>query len=95
VTRLSRRSFAFLALPLGVAGAAFGRATHAAGCAQPDSEALRASLNYVSVAPDPSTACAHCAFFAADAAGGACGACGILGGPVDATGHCESFSPPS
>ena len=30
----------------------------------------------------------------ADPAGGACGNCQILSGPVDATGHCDSFSPP-
>lgn len=95
MTRLSRRRFAFLALPFGLAGAAFARRSRAEGCAQPDSEALRTSLNYVSVAPDASAACARCAFFAAEAAGSACGACSIFAGPVDATGHCDSFSPPA
>jgi hypothetical protein len=95
MTRLTRRQLLLNAVPLGVAGIAFGRAARAAdACVQPDSEALRASLNYVSAAADPAAACAHCAFFTADA-GGACGSCKILSGAVDATGHCDSFSPPS
>jgi high potential iron-sulfur protein len=64
-------------------------------CVDPDSESLRASLNYASTSTDAAATCARCAFFTADPAGGACGACGILGGAVDNTGHCDSFSPPS
>ena len=81
------------AVPFGLAGFAFARAAKA--CVQLESESLRASLNYVEVASDPAAACAHCAFFTADSAGGACGACRIMGGAVDAAGHCDSFSPPS
>lgn len=96
MTRLSRRQLLLGTLPLGVAGLALARSARAAdACVQPDSEALRASLNYVGTAADPAASCAHCAFFTADAAGGACGACRILGGGVDAAGHCDSFSPPS
>ncbi|MBM4218481.1 MAG: hypothetical protein FJ171_02355 [Gammaproteobacteria bacterium] len=96
MTRLTRRHFVFRAALLGIAGVAFTRAAQAAGsCVTPESESLRASLNYVGTAADPSVACARCAFFTADAAGGPCGTCQILGGPVDATGHCDSFSPPS
>jgi hypothetical protein len=96
MTRLTRRQLLLHCAPLGAAALALARRAGAAGaCVQPDSEALRASLNYVSAAPDPAAACAHCAFFTADAAGGACGACKILGGAVDAAGHCDSFSPPS
>ena len=84
------------ALPLGISGLTLARVARAAGsCVQPDSEALRASVNYVQASPDPTTACARCAFFTADAAGGACGNSQILSGPVDATGHCDSFSAPS
>ena len=96
MTGLSRRQLLLRAVPLGMAGIAFTRAARAAGaCVQPESESLRASLNYVSPSADAAAACAHCAFFTADAAGGACGECKILGGPVDSTGHCDSFSPPS
>jgi hypothetical protein len=91
---LSRRLL-LQAVPLGLAGFAFARAARAAeSCTQPESESLRASLNYAATAADPAAACAHCAFFTAGPAG-ACGSCTILGGPVDATGHCDSFSPPS
>ena len=93
MTSLSRRQFLLRAVPLGVAGIALARAADA--CVQPDTESLRASLNYVSASTDTSAACAHCAFFTADSAGGACGTCTILGGAVDAAGHCDSFSPPS
>lgn len=92
--RLTRRQLLLRAAPLWAAGIALSRPARAAGdCVQPDSESLRASLNYAGTAADPSGACAQCAFFTADAAGGPCGACQILGGPVDATGHCDSFSP--
>ena len=83
-------------LPLGMGAAVLAREARATGsCVQPESEALRASVNYVDKAADPALACAHCAFFTADPAGGGCGSCQILSGPVDATGHCDSFSPPS
>ena len=96
MTGLTRRQLLLRAVPLGVAGSAFARAVRAAAaCVEPDSESLRASLNYVSTAVDTAANCAHCAFFTADLAGGACGTCKILGGPVDSTGHCDSFSPPS
>ena len=94
MNRLTRRSLLLGAVPLGVAGITLARAAPAAdACVQPDSEALRASLNYVSAASDPAASCAHCAFFTAAAAG--CGSCTIMSGAVDATGHCDSFSPPS
>jgi hypothetical protein len=96
MARLTRRRLLLNAVPLGVAGLALARGAGAAGaCVQPASEALRASLNYVGAAPDPASACAHCAFFTAAAAGDACGECTIMSGSVDATGHCDSFSPPS
>jgi len=93
---LTRRALLLRAVPLGVAGIALARVARAAGsCVEPDSESLRASLNYVNPAADPATACAHCAFFTADPASGGCGACKIMGGPVDSTGRCDSFSAPS
>ena len=93
MTSLSRRQLLLRAVPLGVAGIALARA--AGACVQPDTESLRASLNYVSASADAAAACTHCAFFTADSAGGSCGTCKILGGAVDAAGHCDSFSPPS
>jgi hypothetical protein len=95
MTRLTRRRLLRTA-PLGIAGVALAGAARAAGsCVEPDSESLRASLNYVNPAADAAAACAHCAFFTADPAGGGCGNCKMLSGPVDSTGHCDSFSPQS
>jgi hypothetical protein len=95
MTGLTRRHLLLSAVPLGIAGIAFSRAVRAAGaCVGPDSESLRTSLNYASTGADATATCAHCAFFTADS-GGPCGACQILGGAVDSTGHCDSFSPPS
>lgn len=93
---MTRRRLLLQALPVGMGALAIARGARASGgCVQPESEALRASVNYVGAAADPAAACANCAFFTADPAGGACGSCQILSGPVDATGHCDSFSPPS
>ena len=96
MTTLTRRQLLLGAAPLGAAAITFaGTARAAESCVQPDSESLRVSLNYVTTAADASAACAHCAYFTADPAGAGCGACQILGGPVDETGHCDSFSPPA
>lgn len=93
---MTRRRLLLAALPSGITGLFLARSARAAdSCVQPESEALRASVNYVEPAADPGANCARCAFFTADPAGGACGSCQILSGPVDATGHCDSFSPPS
>ena len=96
MNRLTRRHLLLRAVPLGVAGIAFARAVRAGeACIGPDTESLRASLNYANPGADAAATCAHCAFFTADSAGPACGSCKILGGGVDSTGHCDSFSPPS
>ena len=96
MTRLTRRHFVLRLAPLGLAGVALARTGRGAeSCVGPESEPLRASLNYTATAADAAAACGHCAFFTADPAGGACGQCSILGGSVDRTGHCDSFSPPS
>ena len=83
---------------VGMAFAGFaGRSASAEeACADPaklDSGAagLRASLNYVELAPDPAKTCAACAFFAAGA--GLCGSCQILNGPANSKGHCDSWGP--
>jgi hypothetical protein len=90
---LTRRQRMFCALPLGFAGVTLARQAPA-GCVEPESESLRASLKYVTTAADQAATCTHCAFYTA-MSGGACGTCTILGGPVDATGHCDSFSQPA
>jgi len=74
-----------------VAPAAVRQALADTSCAQPESESLRGSLHYVAMAADPQKDCKVCGFFTPKSSGG-CGECQILGGPVDATGHCESWS---
>ena len=67
MTRLTRRHLLLRAVPLGVAGIAFARAVRAAdACVGPDTESLRASLNYANPGADAAATCAHCAFFTAD-----------------------------
>jgi hypothetical protein len=99
-TTSTRRSVLRLAvaLPLAVGAAACGKGPTAGACVDPGqlSEAdttMRASLQYVDNAADPQQACGGCAYF--KAAEGGCGACEILKGPVSATGHCTSWSPPA
>lgn len=67
------------------------RAGAAEACVKPASESLLKSLNYVPVAADAAKSCKACAFFTADAASAACGGCMIASGPVNATGHCDSW----
>jgi anaerobic selenocysteine-containing dehydrogenase len=97
MTTLRRRRFIRHAAQL-AAAAALGPqlipiARAADSCTNPDSEALRVSVSYVAKAADATQSCATCGFFGADDAKPACGGCQIMGGPVDATGHCDSWSP--
>lgn len=98
---LHRREFFFrglqvltvvAALPLAVS-----RADAATSCTNPDSESLRESLHYTDVAAEPAKACKGCGYFTADEkppeeGKPACGNCMIFSGPVNATGHCDSWS---
>lgn len=68
----------------------FARA--ADSCVDPSSESLRGSLHYASVSPDPKQPCSGCGFFTPGGAKPTCGTCTIMSGPVDATGHCDSWS---
>jgi hypothetical protein len=91
---------AVAALPLAVPRASAA----AASCVEPDSQPLRESLHYADVAPDAAKACTACGFFTAeerqpaeeqkpaDQRKPACGNCMIFSGPVNATGHCDSWS---
>ena len=97
MSELTRRQLLGRALPLALATVVVVARTAAAAdsCVDPESESLRASLNYTSKADDPATNCAACAFFSPDSARAGCGNCTMKSGRVDATGHCDSFSPPS
>src|SRR4051812_22924110 len=83
------------ALPL-----AASRVSAATSCTNPDSQPLRESLHYTDVSSDAAKACNACGFFTADEAKPAddkspkpaCGNCMIFSGPVNATGHCDSWS---
>jgi len=52
---------------------------------------MRESLEYTDVAPDAKQTCSACSFFHAGTAGG-CGNCEVLTGPVNAKGHCVSWT---
>ena len=95
--QLTRRELLFRAVPLGVAGIAFARAVRAGdACVAPDTESLRASLNYANPGADAAAAPARTAPSSPPIPQRpACGACKILGGAADSAGHCDSFSPPS
>jgi len=67
-------------------------ASAAESCLKPSSQALMQSLNYMTQSKDPSKPCMGCAFFTVNAAGGSCGTCMIANGPVDPTGHCDSWA---
>ena len=60
-------------------------------CVDPASESLRESLHYQAAAPDPKKSCSKCGFFT-PADPPKCGDCKIMSGPVDPTGHCDSWS---
>lgn len=95
-TRTGRRRFIAMCsqLPLvAVTWVAVAKAEEI--CADPDAlsggeQALRASLDYTDRSADAAKACGGCTFFMAG--GEMCGNCQILGGPVDARGHCSSWT---
>ena len=68
------------------------QARAADSCVNPASESLRKSLHYAEKAADPAQPCKACGFFAPQDDKPACGNCMIMSGPVDATGHCDSWS---
>jgi hypothetical protein len=97
MNQLPRRAFlrsaATLAATAALAPQLIPLARAADSCTDPASEALRVSMNYVSKAADTAQSCVTCGFFAAEEAKPDCGDCQIMSGPVDATGHCDSWSP--
>ena len=62
----------------------------AAMCAEPASQSLRDSLHYAEATPNAAQPCSACGFFSAG--DGGCGSCTIMSGPVNAHGHCDSWS---
>jgi len=72
-----------------------GAAASTAACVDPQSESLRGSLHYASVSPAANETCAGCGFYTASDSKNGCGNCVMMSGPVDATGHCDSWSPRS
>ncbi|HET9388637.1 MAG TPA: high-potential iron-sulfur protein [Steroidobacteraceae bacterium] len=77
---------------LAVAPRLIPRAVAAESCVDPASESLRSSLHYASTAPNPKQSCGACGFFTGDQSKPGCGNCQIMSGPVDQTGHCDSWS---
>lgn len=88
--RLLLRRALQLTTALAAAPALVRTAQAAESCVDPQSESLRSSLHYASVSPVTGQNCGACGFFTA--AQGGCGNCVIMSGPVDATGHCDSWS---
>lgn len=70
------------------------QARAAASCVDPDSESLRTSMHYVAKSSDANKECGTCGFFTPSDPK-SCGECQIMSGPVDFTGHCDSWSPKS
>lgn len=65
-------------------------------CADPHNltaseNALRQGAHYVEHSTQPDKTCSKCSFFA-EASAAACGVCQIFQGPVNRSGHCDSFS---
>jgi hypothetical protein len=94
--RLARRAVIRAAVQLLPAAAIMPwlskRAQAAESCVAPASEALRSTLHYAAKATNPREACGACGFFAKEDSEPGCGNCMILEGPVDATGHCDSWA---
>jgi hypothetical protein len=93
--QLNRRSFLVRSLQIPcallVADAAAG------ACVNPDElsdsvQSMRESLEYTDAASDPNQACKGCALFMAAKDKAGCGYCEVLAGPVDAKGHCVSWT---
>ena len=88
--RLLLRRALQLTTALVAAPALVRQAAAAESCVDPQSESLRTSLHYASVSPVANQNCGACGFFTQTQGG--CGNCQIMSGPVDATGHCDSWS---
>jgi hypothetical protein len=95
MSQLDRRTFLIRGLQIPAAILAADVAVGA--CVNPDElsdsvQSMRESLEYTDAAADAKQACNGCALFmpAKDTAG--CGHCEVLAGPVNAKGHCVSWT---
>src|SRR5262245_8571397 len=88
--RLLLRRALQLTAALAAAPALVRHATAAESCVDPQSQSLRTSLQYASGSPVSNQNCGACGVFTPSQCG--CGNCQIMSGPVDATGHCDSWS---
>lgn len=77
--------------------AALLAATARGECVDPDElsdavQGMRDSLSYTDASSNPQRACSGCTYFKPAKPGDACGHCEVLGGPVSAKGHCDSWT---
>jgi uncharacterized paraquat-inducible protein A len=77
--------------------AAMLAASARAACVDPDElsdavQGMRDSLSYTDAAADAQRACRGCTYFKPAKPSDACGHCEVLGGPVSARGHCDSWT---
>ena len=70
----------------------FARARADASCSNSSSEALRMSLHYSDLAPNPDQSCRMCGFFTEVANKPSCGSCMIMSDSVNPKGHCDSWA---
>ena len=93
---LSRRWVLRRALQITAALTVLPRVANAAdaarSCVDPQSESLRTSLHYAGVSAVANQSCSGCGYFTRDSGQNGCGSCVIMSGPVDETGHCDSWS---
>ena len=79
-------------------GAGTGSTARVAACynpnvADPSQQSLRETQHYMEMSPNPATVCAGCAYGHFGTPAGMCGTCDIYsGGPINARGHCDSWS---
>ena len=87
-----------LALGLQIPAAALiVQSARAAECVDPDELSdsilsMRESLEYTDEASDPQRTCSGCEYFKPKKSGDSCGPCNVLTSPVNAKGHCVSWT---
>lgn len=87
----------FLALGMQIPAAVVLTRTAGAACVDADElsdsvASMRESLEYTDTAPDAKQSCSGCEYFKPAKAGDTCGPCNVLTSPVNAKGHCVSWT---
>jgi hypothetical protein len=87
----------FLVCSLTLPAAVFVASTATGQCVDPDelsdsAQGMRETVEYTDESPDPKRICNGCAYFKPVKADAACAHCEVLGSPVSAKGHCESWT---